>query len=147
MFLPLQILSSFATLLRKQDMSVWTYPSTLQAYHGLLSFTVHSKPKVCLLRTPLDVRSNYQLSSPLNKNKYLNFHVFQVRKAAQQGVCAILRGSDFLFTDKAPAHHPAAVSTAKFCIKEMEHAGGETVFLCLVAYPAFWLYCKLKPFF
>lgn len=50
---------------------------------------------------------------------------FQVRKAAQQGVCAILRGSDFLFTDTAPAHHPAAVSTAKFCIKEMERAGGE----------------------
>lgn len=44
----LQILSCFATLLRKQDASVWTYPSTLQAYHGLLSFTVHSKPKVCL---------------------------------------------------------------------------------------------------
>lgn len=58
------------------------------------------------------------------KNKYLNFHVFQVRKAAQQGVCAILRGSDLLFTDGAPAHHPAAVSTAKFCIKEMERAGG-----------------------
>lgn len=50
----------------------------------------------------------------------------QVRKAAQQGVCAILRGSDFLFTDNAPAHHPAAVTTAKFCIKEMEHAGGKT---------------------
>lgn len=50
----------------------------------------------------------------------------QVRKAAQQGVCAILRGSDFLFTDNAPAHHPAAVTTAKFCIKEMEHSGGKT---------------------
>ncbi|TMS04790.1 RRP12-like protein [Larimichthys crocea] len=86
------ILSCLATLLRKQDASVWTYPSTLQAYHGLLSFTVHSKPKV--------------------------------RKAAQQGVCAILRGSDFLFTDNAPSHHPAAVTTAKFCIKEMEQAGG-----------------------
>ncbi|TKS85555.1 RRP12-like protein [Collichthys lucidus] len=86
------ILSCLATLLRKQDASVWTYPTTLQAYHGLLSFTVHSKPKV--------------------------------RKAAQQGVCAILRGSDFLFTDNAPSHHPAAVTTAKFCIKEMEQAGG-----------------------
>lgn len=50
----------------------------------------------------------------------------QVRKAAQQGVCSILRGSDFLFTDKAPTHHPAAVTTAKFCIKEMEQAGGKT---------------------
>ncbi|XP_071336805.1 RRP12-like protein [Trachinotus anak] len=86
------ILSCLATLLRKQDASVWTYPSTLQAYHGLLSFTVHSKPKV--------------------------------RKAAQQGVCSILRGSDFLFKDNAPTHHPAAVTTAKFCIKEMEQAGG-----------------------
>lgn len=85
------ILSCLATLLRKQDVSVWTYPSTLQAYHGLLSFTVHTKPKV--------------------------------RKAAQQGVCSILRGSDFLFTDNAPASHPAAATTAKFCIKEMEQAG------------------------
>ncbi|XP_053188669.1 RRP12-like protein [Scomber japonicus] len=86
------ILSCLATLLRKQDVSVWTYPTTLQAYHGLLSFTVHNKPKV--------------------------------RKAAQQGVCSILRGSDFLFTDRAPTHHPAAVTTAKFCIKEMDQAGG-----------------------
>uniref|UniRef100_A0A3Q3GXS2 Ribosomal RNA processing 12 homolog n=1 Tax=Kryptolebias marmoratus TaxID=37003 RepID=A0A3Q3GXS2_KRYMA len=86
------VLPCLATLLRKQDVSVWSYPSTLQAYHGLLSFTVHSKPKV--------------------------------RKAAQQGVCSILRGSDFLFIDDAPTHHPAAVTTAKFCIKEMEQAGG-----------------------
>ncbi|XP_028278467.1 RRP12-like protein [Parambassis ranga] len=86
------ILSCLATLLRKQDASVWTYPSTLQAYHGLLSFTVHNKPKV--------------------------------RKAAQQGICSILRGSDFLFKDNAPTHHPAAVTTAKFCIKEIEQAGG-----------------------
>ena len=48
----------------------------------------------------------------------------QVRRAAQQGVCSILRGSDFLFTDNAPTHHPAAVTTAKFCMKEMEQAGG-----------------------
>ncbi|KAF7219937.1 RRP12-like protein [Nothobranchius furzeri] len=86
------ILSCLATLLRKQDVSVWSYPSTLQTYHGLLSFTVHSRPKV--------------------------------RKAAQQGVCSILRGSDFLFADGAPAHHPAAATTAKFCIKEVEQAGG-----------------------
>ncbi|XP_072293683.1 RRP12-like protein [Eucyclogobius newberryi] len=86
------ILSCLATLLRKQEASIWTYPSSLQTYHGLLSFTVHSKPKV--------------------------------RKAAQQGVCSILRGSDFLFKDDAPAHHPVAMTTAKFCIKEMEQAGG-----------------------
>ncbi|XP_037534826.1 RRP12-like protein [Nematolebias whitei] len=86
------IVLCLATLLRKQDLSVWSYPSTLQAYHGLLSFTVHSKPKL--------------------------------RKAAQQGVCSVLRGSDFLFTDDAPPYHPAAVTTAKFCIKQMEQAGG-----------------------
>lgn len=86
------ILSCLASLLKKQDVSVWTYPSTLQVYQGLLLFTVHSKPKV--------------------------------RKAAQHGVCSILRGSDFLFTDNAPPHHPAAAATALFCIKEMEHAGG-----------------------
>ncbi|KAJ8361402.1 hypothetical protein SKAU_G00179270 [Synaphobranchus kaupii] len=86
------VLSCLASLLRKQDLSVWSYPSTLQLYHGLLSFTVHSKPKV--------------------------------RKAAQQGVGSVLKGSDFLFGDSAPSHHPAAVTTAKFCIKEIEDAGG-----------------------
>lgn len=56
----------------------------------------------------------------------MSFFSSQVRKAAQQGVCAILRGSDFLFTDNAPTHHPAAATTAKFCMKEMEQAGGKT---------------------
>lgn len=49
----LQVLSCLATLLRKQDLSVWSYPSTLQVYHGLLVFTVHSKPKVCLFDSNL----------------------------------------------------------------------------------------------
>lgn len=53
-----------------------------------------------------------------------DFFCLQVRKAAQQGVCAILRGSDFLFRDNAPTHHPAAATTAKFCAKEIEQAGG-----------------------
>uniref|UniRef100_W5M895 Ribosomal RNA processing 12 homolog n=1 Tax=Lepisosteus oculatus TaxID=7918 RepID=W5M895_LEPOC len=86
------VVSCLATLLRKQDLSVWSYPSTVQVYHGLLSFCVHSKPKV--------------------------------RKAAQHGVCSVLKGSDFMFSESAPAYHPAALSTAKFCIKEMEEAGG-----------------------
>lgn len=50
--------------------------------------------------------------------------LFQVRKAAQHGVCSILRGSEFLFGDGAPSHHPAASSTAKFCVQEIEKAGG-----------------------
>ncbi|XP_040291346.1 RRP12-like protein isoform X1 [Bufo bufo] len=86
------IISCLAVLLRKQDLSVWSYPSTLQVYHGLLSFTVHAKPKI--------------------------------RKAAQLGVCSILKGSEFMFSDSAPAHHPAASSTAKFCIQEIEKSGG-----------------------
>uniref|UniRef100_A0A8D2DDX0 Ribosomal RNA processing 12 homolog n=1 Tax=Sciurus vulgaris TaxID=55149 RepID=A0A8D2DDX0_SCIVU len=86
------VLSCLATLLRKQDLEAWGYPVTLQVYHGLLSFTVHAKPKI--------------------------------RKAAQHGVCSILKGSEFMFGEKAPAHHPAAISTAKFCIQEIEKSGG-----------------------
>ncbi|XP_051837739.1 RRP12-like protein [Antechinus flavipes] len=86
------ILSCLATLLRKQDLTAWSYPVTLQVYHGLLSFVVHAKPKV--------------------------------RKAAQHGVCSVLKGSEFLFADKPPSHHPAAPSTAKFCIQEIEKSGG-----------------------
>ncbi|KFV18585.1 RRP12-like, partial [Tauraco erythrolophus] len=86
------ILSCLATLLRKQDLAAWSYPVTLQVYHGLLSFCVHTKPKV--------------------------------RKAAQYGVCSVLRGSEFMFGDAAPEHHPAAPSTAKFCVQEIEKAGG-----------------------
>ena len=51
--------------------------------------------------------------------------LLQVRKAAQHGVCSILRGREILFKDDAPSHHPAAMATAKFCIKEMEQAGGK----------------------
>ncbi|ELK00871.1 RRP12-like protein [Pteropus alecto] len=86
------VLSCMATLLRKQDLEAWGYPVTLQVYHGLLSFTVHAKPKI--------------------------------RKAAQHGVCSVLKGSEFMFGEKAPAHHPAAISTAKFCIQEIEKSGG-----------------------
>ncbi|KAM9282041.1 RRP12-like protein [Cariama cristata] len=86
------VLSCLATLLRKQDLAAWSYPVTLQVYHGLLSFCVHTKPKV--------------------------------RKAAQHGVCSVLRGSEFMFGDAAPEHHPAAPSTAKFCVQEIEKAGG-----------------------
>lgn len=43
-----QVLSCLATLLRKQDLEAWSFPVTLQVHHGLLSFTVHTKPKVRL---------------------------------------------------------------------------------------------------
>ncbi|XP_040111084.1 RRP12-like protein isoform X2 [Oryx dammah] len=86
------VLSCLATLLRKQSLEAWSFPVTLQVFHGLLSFTVHTKPKI--------------------------------RKAAQHGVCSILKGSEFMFGEKAPAHHPAAISAAKFCIQEIEKSGG-----------------------
>ncbi|GCC34024.1 hypothetical protein chiPu_0012497 [Chiloscyllium punctatum] len=86
------ILACLSTLLRRQDLTVWSFPSTLQVYHGVLSFTVHVKPKV--------------------------------RKEAQRSICSILKGSDFMFGDLAPPHHPAAQSTARFCIKEIEESGG-----------------------
>ncbi|KAF6111210.1 ribosomal RNA processing 12-like protein [Phyllostomus discolor] len=47
-----------------------------------------------------------------------------IRKAAQHGVCSVIKGSEFMFGEKAPAHHPAAISTAKFCIQEIEKSGG-----------------------
>lgn len=73
---------------------------------------------------------NSTMNEAIQSYNFVPFHFVstfssQVRKSAHQGVCSILRGSDFLFTDNAPAHHPAAATTAKFCIKEMEHAGGK----------------------
>uniref|UniRef100_A0AAY4CBG0 RRP12-like protein n=1 Tax=Denticeps clupeoides TaxID=299321 RepID=A0AAY4CBG0_9TELE len=53
----------------------------------------------------------------------------KVRKAAHQGVCSILKGSEFMFSENAPVHHPAAVTTAKFCCKEMEQTGEDTTTL------------------
>nr|KAF6425644.1 ribosomal RNA processing 12-like protein [Molossus molossus] len=47
-----------------------------------------------------------------------------IRKAAQHGVCSVIKGSEFMFGEKAPAHHPAATSTAKFCVQEIEKSGG-----------------------
>ncbi|XP_063291043.1 RRP12-like protein isoform X1 [Pelobates fuscus] len=86
------IVSCLSVLLRKQELSAWSYPSTLQVYHGVLSFTVHAKPKI--------------------------------RKAAQLGICSVLKGSEFMFSESAPSYHPAAPSTAKFCIQEIEKSGG-----------------------
>ncbi|PIK40031.1 putative RRP12-like protein isoform X1 [Apostichopus japonicus] len=40
------ILSCFGNLLRSQEASAWSNPSTLNTYQGILSFTTHSKPKV-----------------------------------------------------------------------------------------------------
>lgn len=76
-----------------------------------------------LLSASVQINSRFEHGSELKLISLL-FSLLQVRKAAQQGVCAILRGSDFLFKDNAPTHHPAATTTAKFCAKEIEQAGG-----------------------
>lgn len=41
-------------------------------------------------------------------------------------MCSVIKGSEFMFGEKAPAHHPAATSTAKFCIQEIEKSGGRS---------------------
>ncbi|GAB1302418.1 RRP12-like protein [Apodemus speciosus] len=124
------VLSCLAILLRKQDLEAWGYPITLQVYHGLLSFTVHAKPK-SLQRPQESVESSATVvigsCEPPDVGTGNQTHVLwksMIRKAAQHGVCSVLKGSDFMFGEKAPAHHPAAVSTAKFCIQEIEKSGG-----------------------
>nr|XP_003701407.1 PREDICTED: RRP12-like protein [Megachile rotundata] len=44
----------------------------------------------------------------------------KVRKAAQHGVCAILKGSDIMKNSNAPPYHPAAPLIAKCCIGQLE---------------------------
>lgn len=85
-------LTCLSTILRVQDPLVWGDSSTLQVYHGILNYTIHSKPKV--------------------------------RKAAHHAVCSILRGSKFMTSPDPPSHHPAAGSTAKFCVQQIEQHGG-----------------------
>ena len=53
------------------------------------------------------------------------FIVPQVRKAAQEGVCIVLKGSLFMLEGSAPPHHPAASMTTKHCIQLIEACGGK----------------------
>ncbi|KYN06248.1 PREDICTED: RRP12-like protein [Cyphomyrmex costatus] len=46
----------------------------------------------------------------------------KVRKSAQHGICAILKGSDIMKSEKPPAHHPAAGQVAKHCLAELNSA-------------------------
>jgi len=54
----------------------------------------------------------------------LSIAMLKVRKAGQQAVVSILRGSKFMLEPSAPSHHPAAVVTVKYCVKEIETTGG-----------------------
>ncbi|XP_018354107.1 PREDICTED: RRP12-like protein [Trachymyrmex septentrionalis] len=76
-----------SVLLRAQEAAVWMNSSTTQVLDAMLSFIIHTKPKV--------------------------------RKAAQHGICAILKDSNIMKSEKPPTHHPAAEKVAKHCLKQL----------------------------
>ncbi|EGI69855.1 PREDICTED: RRP12-like protein [Acromyrmex echinatior] len=43
----------------------------------------------------------------------------KIRKSAQHGICAILKDSDIMKSEKPPTHHPAAEKVAKHCLKQL----------------------------
>ncbi|EFN82732.1 RRP12-like protein [Harpegnathos saltator] len=56
----------------------------------------------------------------------------KVRKSAQHGICAVLKGSDIMKSEKPPTHHPAAAFVATHCITQLNVAcepGGVTTVL------------------
>lgn len=56
----------------------------------------------------------------------------KVRKSAQHGICAILKGSDIMKSEKPPTYHPAAGQVATHCITQLNAAcepGGITTIL------------------
>ncbi|XP_076241511.1 RRP12-like protein isoform X2 [Calliopsis andreniformis] len=87
-------------LLRAQETAAWSNASTMQVLDAILSFTIHSKPRI--------------------------------RKAAQHGICAILKGSDIMKGDNPPQYHPASPQIAKHCISHLQidsEPGGVTTLL------------------
>lgn len=50
----------------------------------------------------------------------------KIRKAAQNGVCAVLKASCFMLTESPPKTHPAASTTAKYCTQFIEKSGSVT---------------------
>ncbi|KAK2577073.1 hypothetical protein KPH14_005885 [Odynerus spinipes] len=93
-------LSCLSILLRAQEAAIWSHSSTIQVLDAILSFTIHTKPKI--------------------------------RKAAQHGICAILKGSDIMRNENPPAYHPAAPEVAKHCVNQLNAAcepGGITTIL------------------
>ncbi|KAI4482155.1 hypothetical protein M0802_013793 [Mischocyttarus mexicanus] len=77
-------------LLRYQEAAVWSNSSTIQILDAVLSFTVHTKPKI--------------------------------RKAAQLGICALLKVSDIMIRNNSPDYHPAAPHIAKYCVNQLKAA-------------------------
>lgn len=52
-----------------------------------------------------------------------------MRKAAQHAITAVLKGSSVVNGDSISSHHPAAGTTAEFCIRQMEKHGAGTTTL------------------
>ncbi|XP_015188841.1 PREDICTED: RRP12-like protein [Polistes dominula] len=77
-------------LLRFQEAAVWSNSSTTQILDAVLTFTIHSKPKI--------------------------------RKAAQYGICSLLKASYIMTREDAPTYHPAAPHVAKHCINQLNAA-------------------------
>ncbi|XP_035739840.1 RRP12-like protein isoform X2 [Vespa mandarinia] len=46
----------------------------------------------------------------------------KIRKVAQHGICAILKGSDLMRSENCPAYHPAAPQVAKHCVNQLNAA-------------------------
>ncbi|GAB1867081.1 RRP12-like protein [Camponotus japonicus] len=46
----------------------------------------------------------------------------KVRKSAQHGICAVLKGSDIMKSEKPPIYHPAAGQVATHCIAQLNAA-------------------------
>lgn len=44
----------------------------------------------------------------------------KIRKSAQHGICAVLKGSDVMKSEKPPIHHPAAGQIATHCIAQLD---------------------------
>ncbi|XP_076630716.1 RRP12-like protein [Colletes latitarsis] len=54
---------------------------------------------------------------------FLSFSIHskpKIRKAAQAGICAILKGSEMMSDEKPPRYHPAASQIAKHCINQLQ---------------------------
>lgn len=47
----------------------------------------------------------------------------KIRKAAQNGVCAVLKASTFMLAVTPPRQHPAASKTAEYCVHVIEKSG------------------------
>lgn len=109
-------------VIRAQEATVWNNSSTFAVYDAILAFIVHTKSKVSNVLRFVTINN---IIFHLN----LLFHS-QIRKAGQQAVCAILKGSNFC-KDK-DVLHPAAGHTGRYCVKILENSiavGGMTTVL------------------